>query len=60
MAKVQIELTDEAYEIGREIAFKNKLNGSKVSISELLHLVAIEVYKYLDNEDFEELTGFKK
>ena len=60
MAKVQVELPDNIYNIGEEIAFKNKLKPSKVKVNDLLIKIALDCIKYLDDEDFQQLTGLKK
>lgn len=60
MAKVQVELTDEIYIIGEDLAFKNKLKPSKVKVNDLLIKIAIDCIKYLDEETFEQITGLKK
>lgn len=60
MAKVQNELDETVYNLGREIAFKNNLSLSKIKVSEMLYKIAYDFMKLSEEEDFEQITGLKK
>lgn len=60
MAKAQIELDEILVNEAKRIALLNDLNQSKQSVTLLAYKIMSDCIKYLDNEDFEQITGLKK
>lgn len=60
MAKAQLELDEILVNEAKRIALLNDLNQSKQSVTLLAYKIMSDCIKYLDNEDFEQITGLKK
>jgi hypothetical protein len=60
MAKAQIELDDMLVYEAKRIALLNGFKESKQSITDMVYKIAIDCIKYLDDEDFQQITGLKK
>jgi hypothetical protein len=60
MAKAQIELDDMLVYEAKRIALLNGFKESKQSITDMVYKIALDCIKYLDDEDFQQITGLKK
>jgi hypothetical protein len=60
MAKAQIELDEILVNEAKRIALLNDLNHSKQSVTLLAYRIMSDCIKYLDDEDFQQITGLKK
>jgi len=60
MAKAQIELDEILVNEAKRIALLNDLNHSKQSVTLLAYKIMSDCIKYLDDEDFQQITGLKK
>ena len=60
MAKAQIELDNMLVYEAKRIALANGFKESKQSITDMVYKIALDCIKYLDDEDFQQITGLKK